>query len=490
MRDFAYNQITKMTPQRIGRYEIKSELGRGGMATVFRAYDPNVRRDVAIKLLPREFMHDRTFRARFQREAETIAALDHRAIVTIYDFGEEDGQPYLVMRLMTGGSLADHIRRGPMPVGEAASIVERIGEALDEAHAQGIIHRDLKPANILFDRRGEPAIADFGIAKLLQTDVNLSRSMLIGTPAYMSPEQAAREEIDGRCDIYSLGAILFEMLTGQLPFKADTPIGMAVKHLHEPVPRIVDVNPGLPPGCQEVIEQAMAKQKENRFATAGEMAAALVAVAQGSAPPPRRSATDTTSLPADRGTLAGAQRQTQAEPPAVIRFSSGEQVDSVEEWVALAERHWEEAVAFLYAGAVERWLARAQRPDLARLAESMRQQFAGDRSIGLERFQRAAGSFEPQRKSEAITNLDDVIGGLNYWKLRGRQTPLALTLKITNRGRGYMHGKVIGRVGWIELPQPHFGCLPGATATVGVVAHPARRRVFEFSLSPLDFTLE
>ena len=157
-----------MAPQRIGRYEIKAELGKGGMATVYRAHDPRFERDVALKVLPREFLHDSTFRARFEREAKTIAALEHAAIVAVHDFGEDDGQPYLVMRHMAGGSLVEQLQQGPLSLAKASAIMMRIGAALDEAHKHGIIHRDLKPGNILFDQYGAAYLADFGIVKLVE----------------------------------------------------------------------------------------------------------------------------------------------------------------------------------------------------------------------------------------------------------------------------------------------------------------------------------
>ena len=152
-------------PLRINRYEVRRELGRGGMATVYLAYDPNVRREVAVKVLPRQFLHDPTFRARFAREAETIALLEHPAIVPIYDFGEDQGQPYLVMRYMPGGSLAGRLEQEPISAGETVTIIQRVCSALDRAHVQGIVHRDLKPANILFDRYGDAFLSDFGIVK-------------------------------------------------------------------------------------------------------------------------------------------------------------------------------------------------------------------------------------------------------------------------------------------------------------------------------------
>ena len=207
-----------MEPQKFGRYEIKAEIGRGGMATVYHAYDPRFEREVALKVLPREMLHDPQFRTRFEREAKTIAMLEHPAIVPVYDFGEEDGQPYFVMRYMTGGSLSDRMKHGPMTIQEVAHLFERLAPALDEAHAKGIIHRDLKPGNILFDQYGEPYISDFGIAKIAATQTNVTGSAIVGTPAYMSPEQAQGEGIDGRSDIYGLGVILFEMLTGQQPY--------------------------------------------------------------------------------------------------------------------------------------------------------------------------------------------------------------------------------------------------------------------------------
>ncbi len=181
-----------MSPQKIGRYEIKSELGRGGMATVYKAYDPRFEREVALKVLPHEMMHDSSFRTRFEREAKTIARLEHPAIVPVYDVGEEDDQPYFVMRCMTGGSLADRIAKGPLSLKESAKIMERIGAALDVAHAKGVVHRDLKPGNILFDVAGEPYVSDFGIAKISLSQSNtVTGGAIIGTPAYMSPEQAS-----------------------------------------------------------------------------------------------------------------------------------------------------------------------------------------------------------------------------------------------------------------------------------------------------------
>ena len=220
-------------PQQIGRYEIRAELGRGGMATVYRAYDPRFTREVAIKVLPREFLHDTQFRARFEREARTIATLEHPAIVPVYDFGEEDKQPYIVMRLMTGGSLADRLSHSPLSLLESARIFNRLTPALDRAHSKGVIHRDLKPGNILFDDDNNPYISDFGIAKITEAGTVYTHSGgIVGTPAYMSPEQARGDrDIDSRSDIYALGAILYEMLTGRLPYEADTPMGLAVKHI-------------------------------------------------------------------------------------------------------------------------------------------------------------------------------------------------------------------------------------------------------------------
>lgn len=272
-----------MTPQTFGRYEIKEQLGRGGMASVFRAYDPRFKRDVAIKVLPRELLlDDPQFRARFEREAETIAALEHPAIVPVYDFGEEEGQPYLVMRLMTGGSLADRISQGPLPTAEAARILRRMGAALDRAHEAGIVHRDLKPGNILFDQYGEAYLADFGIVRLTQAGGTLTATGgIVGTPAYMSPEQIQGKQLDGRTDIYALGIIVFEMLTGKKPYEADTPAMMLVKQITEPMPRVLEVNPDLPPGCEYVITRATAKEADGRFDKAGEMAETLASALLG-----------------------------------------------------------------------------------------------------------------------------------------------------------------------------------------------------------------
>ena len=266
-----------MTVQTIGRYQLKYQLGRGGMATVYRAYDPAFDRDIALKVLPREFLHDPTFLARFRRETKMIATLEHAAIVPVYDAGEDKGQPFLAMRYLDGGTLTSRLEHGALKPNDIVPILNRLCSAIDLAHNRGVIHRDLKPDNILFDIQNQPYITDFGIAKFIggSGDTLTSNGVVIGTPAYLSPEQANGEPLDGRSDIYALGVILFEMLTGKPPFQASTPIGLIMKHITEPIPQPVKMNPELPPHCNLVTLKALAKDRDERYDTAMAMAKAF-----------------------------------------------------------------------------------------------------------------------------------------------------------------------------------------------------------------------
>ncbi len=272
-----------MHPQRIGRYEIRGVLGQGGMATVYRAYDPLVKREVALKVIQGGLDVDPAFRERMIREAQAIAALEHPAVVPIYDFGESDGALYMVMRLMQGGSLKERLRRGPLSPEETLQVVRRLASALDEAHRLGIVHRDLKPGNVLFDRFGNAYLADFGVARLSGAGTTLTGGHTLGTPAYMSPEQAqGAKDLDGRSDVYALGAMIYQMLTGQWPYQGDTPVEIMLKHIQEPPPDLRALRPDLPEAVAEVIRRAMAKAREERYPTAGALAEALeIALRQG-----------------------------------------------------------------------------------------------------------------------------------------------------------------------------------------------------------------
>jgi serine/threonine protein kinase len=264
-----------MSPDKVGRYKIKSELGRGGMATVYRAHDPSSNREVAIKVLPPEMLHNLVTRARFKRELKLIASLEHPAIVPVYDVGEDNDQPFFVMRYMSGGSLAAMIKRERFSLSDTAVIIERLASALDHAHSKGIIHRDIKPDNVLFDAGNNPYLSDFGVAKFTETAVSATGQDVMGTPAYISPEQARGENVDHRADIYGLGAILYEMLTGKRPYPGDTVIGVAVQHLNDPIPDILKVRPDLPVEVDAIIKMAMAKDKQKRYNTALELSLAL-----------------------------------------------------------------------------------------------------------------------------------------------------------------------------------------------------------------------
>jgi len=299
-----------MTLVKIGRYEIKAELGRGGMAIVYRAYDPSFDREVAVKVLPREFLHDPQFHERFKSEIKTIAALEHPVIVPVYDVGEEDGVPYFVMRCMTGGSLTSRIERGKFSMQEAAGIIDNLAGALAYAHEKGVVHRDLKPDNILFDGNNNPFISDFGIASFASAPTNLTGNATIGTPAYMSPEQVQGDKTDKRSDIYSLGVILFQMLSGEQPYRAEASMGVALKHITDPVPEILDLVPDLPEAANVVIKTAMAKNKDARYASTLDLARAFHDVAYGKdatllSEAPRQSLAPSTFFGARRAVVFG-----------------------------------------------------------------------------------------------------------------------------------------------------------------------------------------
>lgn len=265
-----------MNPEQVDRYKILSELGHGGMATVYLAHDPRFNRKVAIKTLPRQFTHDAQFISRFRHEAETVASLEHQNIVPVYDYGEQDDLPYLVMRHMSGGSLQDRMKGKKYALEEAIKVLKPIASALDYAHEKGVIHRDVKPGNILFDEKDAPFLSDFGIVRLAESTASFTGSSVIGTPAYMSPEQIeGGTDLDGRSDIYSLGIVVYELLTGEVPYKGDTPTQQLMKHVLEPVPRISDKLENIDPAIELVITRGLSKSPDERFSSAEEFISAM-----------------------------------------------------------------------------------------------------------------------------------------------------------------------------------------------------------------------
>src|SRR3954468_14183595 len=254
-----------------GRYRLADLLGRGGMSEVWSAEDQELGRRVAIKLLA-----PNADTLRFEREARAVASLGHPNITQLYDYGEENGRPYMVLEYLSGGTLEDRLKaRKPLPDAETLAIATGVAAGLAQAHARGVVHRDLKPANVLFDDEGRPKIADFGIARLGGAGTLTEAGTLLGTAAYISPEQAQGLAATPASDVYSFGVILYRMLTGRLPFEADSALELARMHVNEPAAPVLDARPDAPPALAALADASLAKDPEARPADGRALVAAL-----------------------------------------------------------------------------------------------------------------------------------------------------------------------------------------------------------------------
>src|SRR5919202_6485507 len=255
-----------------GRFRLEELVGSGGMSSVYRAYDPTLERHVAIKLMHRDISSDADQLERFRREARAVAQLNHPHVVTVIDAGEDDGAPYIVFEYVEGETLKERIRRlGRLPVPEAVAYAIEIGRALSAAHAHRLVHRDIKPQNVLIDADGRARVTDFGIARSLEAHGLTAPGRVLGTTDYVSPEQALGHDVTEQSDIYSLGICLYEMLSGEVPFRADTQVAVAMKHLRDMLPDVQRRRPEISASLAAVVERATAKETRNRYATVDAM---------------------------------------------------------------------------------------------------------------------------------------------------------------------------------------------------------------------------
>ncbi len=308
--------MENLTGKQLGPYQVLAPLGEGGMASVYKAFQPGVERVIALKVLPRHLAKDAQFIERFNREAKTLAKLQHPYILPVFDHGETDGYTYIAMPYIQGQTLTDLLKGEPLSYSQIKQIIAQVGDALDYAHSQKVIHRDIKPSNILIDPRGNCMLSDFGIAHLMTDGDKLTQTgQLVGTPAYMSPEQGQGVTVDQRTDIYALGVILYEMVVGRVPFKAETPLAIIVKHIHSPLPLPSSVNPDIPEAVEQVILKTLAKAPADRYETAGSMVKALEAAFEVQ-PTPKTMVTGASAKVARKTMISGAMPHLQAKSEA------------------------------------------------------------------------------------------------------------------------------------------------------------------------------
>src|ERR1700760_2576247 len=259
-----------------GRYRLEARIASGGMSTVYRALDETLERQVAVKLMNREVSSDSDELERFRREARAVAQLSHPHIVGVIDAGEDDSRPYIVFEYVEGETLKERIRRvGPLPIPEAVAYAIEIARALGAAHARHIVHRDVKPQNVMIDEEGSAKVTDFGIARTLEEDGLTADGRVLGTTDYVSPEQALGRRVTGQSDLYSLGVVLYEMLTGEVPFKGDNQVAVAMKHVREEIPDVQVKRPEVSAALAAVVDTATAKRQQDRYANDAELIADL-----------------------------------------------------------------------------------------------------------------------------------------------------------------------------------------------------------------------
>ena len=408
-----------MSTRTLGKYVLRERLGRGGMAEVYQAYQPGLERLVAVKLLHAHLTDDPGFLVRFQREAQSVAQLRHPHIVQVYDFDVADGQPYMVMELIKGQSLKalldERFARGErLPLADILRLFDAVLDAVDYAHARGLIHRDLKPANVLIDQAGRAVLTDFGIARLVDGERLTQTGITMGSPAYMSPEQGQGEPADARSDIYALGIMLFECLSGHVPFEGDSSVGVLLKHATAPIPSLRELRADLPEALEDILRTALAKRPDERYQSAAEMRAALHALSEETAPP--------ATLPSPARRIGEAPGRVSPTPAA----------RSSRRWLIGGGLSLALTVLVLAVLAAPRWLAlneagRALRSGQARLAEGAYQLAVDDFSAALAadpaRVEALAGRAQARA---ALGQIDEALADVEAWIAAAPNDGLAL----------------------------------------------------------------
>ncbi|HLF27183.1 MAG TPA: SUMF1/EgtB/PvdO family nonheme iron enzyme [Anaerolineae bacterium] len=475
----------------ISKYVLEEHIGRGATADVYKAYQPTLDRYVAIKLLHRFLADNPDFLERFQREAKAIARLRHPNIVQVYDFDVFADIYYLAMEYIDGHTLKTKLQelaaaRQVMPLDEALRITRAVAQALSYAHSRDMVHRDIKPANIMLAEDDHIVLMDFGLAKILGAAQHTASGVTVGTPAYASPEQVLAQPGDPRSDIYSLGVVLFHMLTGQLPYTAETGVAIFLKHLTDPLPSPRQFNPNLPPDVETIIRQTMAKKPEDRYQTADDLITDLDRLAAGlPIAVPGLSPFETTQLDLSSLTLAAAGQSPGPEraagrtnlfdlPPYVL--SPDHVVTNPADLPAVCDADWDRAVAQFLRGYFTAWM----REGVNRLRATHQHGLADDLETIVERAEaivRRAAAGDAITRNAALEEFLLSLGAeppiLEVSPQRLELPPLGVeevgepvTLTLTNKGRGYLFGQVVRRVPWLTVEREAFGCGAGQSCQV------------------------
>lgn len=479
----------------LGRYQIVERLGKGAMAEVYKAYQPSLDRHIALKILHGFLAEDEEFLRRFRRGAKLAAQLRHPNIVQVYDLGVVDGvYHYLAMEYVAGETLADRLGdpvrpSEPLPLPEALRVTKDVASALSYAHGVGMVHRDVKPSNVMLDQDERAVLTDFGVAKLLGGARFTGTGALVGTPHYISPEQAMGKVEDVRSDIYSLGGVFFQLVTGHLPYEGEAAGAILLRHLSDPVPVASEINPSLPASVDRVILKAMAKDLEDRYQTADELIADLERIgAEGfSADEVETSLREPMTAPSMRGARPVPERP--APTPASMNALDGTEylepyvlttdqvVTDPTELPAACEAHWDRAVDHFVTGYITSWLRDGVKrlraahyhgaaDDLERVAirsEAIIQRVKEDdlvRNAGLEEFLESLGAAPPVLKVDPEEIVLEPVGV--------GKSGESVELTITNEGRGYLFGSIACRVPWLKADPEWFGCFSGESCQVTI----------------------